>query len=66
MYHGFADIYMQNDVQDDGFLELMADDGSIKNDVKVPDDEFEKKARDALEASEKNDTIVCKLKPMSL
>jgi len=50
--------FQLNDVQDDGFLELMSDDGSIKNDVKVPDDEFEKKARDALEASEKNDTIV--------
>lgn len=34
-----ADMNVQLDVTDDGFLSLMSDDGSTKDDVKVPDGE---------------------------
>lgn len=34
-----ADHALQLDVTDDGFLSLMSDDGSTKDDVKVPDGE---------------------------
>lgn len=34
---------VQLDIQDDGFLSLMSDDGSTKDDVKLPDNEVGEK-----------------------
>lgn len=39
MYNHDTDMTNQLDVTDDGFLSLMSDDGSTKDDVKIPDGE---------------------------
>lgn len=38
-----TDAAIQLDITDDGFLSLMSDDGSTKDDVKLPDNEIGEK-----------------------
>ena len=45
---------MQLDVTDDGFLSLMSDDGSTKDDVKVPDGEVGDKIEKLFRTDEKD------------
>jgi len=50
--------YQLLDISDDGFLSLMADDGEMKDDVKMPDGEPGKKIKDLFDHPEKDATVI--------
>ncbi|KAF2127589.1 translation initiation factor eIF-5A [Dothidotthia symphoricarpi CBS 119687] len=50
--------YLLVDIQDDGFLSLMSDDGTTKDDVKLPDGEIGDKIQKLFDDSEKETNVI--------
>ena len=48
----------QTDISSDGFLALMKTDGSMKEDVKIPDNELGGKIREAFDAGDKAVNVI--------
>lgn len=62
-HHCACTDYYKLDVSDDGFLSLMLDDGTMKDDVKVPEGEVGEKIEKLFRTEEK-DTSKYSAKPL--